>query len=326
MFKRHKIIVLSLFVLIFFVSVKSGYSADIGNDEWYKTMLGKSLKGVAKRGMKFWDAEPVITDATSAPDFIAQGKSHIKITGSLDTQQLIKISEAIMKHEDKKQLIKLDISEASGLTVIHRNAFREEVKIGSILLPEGITTIERDAFLFSSNLMEVKLPDSLVQANGNIFHNTSLPVIVLPANTQWTGFRFVSSLVDCTIVFKDGRTKVSVNGFSAGEKVTNASTIFVFPPTLSEITVVDPDSGMLVSEIYSYAQKPPEYKGKAGLIFPNAKTVYVPAGSVNIYKDAWKNLTIAEFKAFPDSYSVIDTWYTPVDLLAAYRDAVKAAE
>jgi hypothetical protein len=260
-----------------------------------KTILIDSLKTVAKRGMKFWDSEPVITNADKSPELIALGKSHIKITGPISTQHLIQISEALMKHEDKKQLVKLDLSQTTGLTEIHRNAFREEPKLGSILLPEGITTIIRDAFLFANNLIEVQLPDSLVLANGNIFHNTALPKIIVPSKTQWTGFRFVSSQIDCTVVLKDGRTSVSINGFAPADSMKNIHTTFVLPSSLSEITIVDPDSGGIISEIYSYRLNPPEYRGKMEMIFPNVKTVYVPAESIPAYKKAWKDLTAAEF-------------------------------
>lgn len=307
--KRHIPVLLILFVASFLSA------APVQGDSVFASILVRSVGLLQEHGVKLWDPVPVVTDAVSAPALIENGETNLNIQGSLDTDRLIAISQALMKCEDKNQLVRLDLSGTTGLTMIHRNAFREEPKLGSIILPEGVVTIERDAFLYAYHLLEARLPSSLIDANGNIFNETFLAKIILPANTNWSGFRFVSSKTDCIIVLDEGRTSAEINGFALPSVRTGAvlpeseiHRIFVLPSTLSEISVVDLDCGALVSEIYSYAEIPPSYAGGKVMAFPNARVIYVPEKSVKAYKKAWKGMTNAQFKALPSEYLSIDAW------------------
>ena len=206
------------------------------------------------------------------------------------------------------------------MTELGRNAFRNKTNLGSILLPEGITFIERDAFLDAACLIELSLPDSLALVNGNTFHRTGLPRIALPAKVEWNGFRFVSPFVNWAVIFQEGRSAVPLTGFAPDPRAGDVRLTFALPATLTQISAVDADTGNAVSELYCYAARPPEYAGKPGLLFPNAKTVYVPAGSVNAYKSAWSAYTRAEFKALPPEKAALSGWLA-ADIVEAYKAA-----
>ncbi|GMO48191.1 MAG: hypothetical protein Pg6C_10630 [Treponemataceae bacterium] len=284
------------------------------------TFLSDALKPVAAQGKLLWSPEAETADADKAASLIEQGKTHIKITGAVTTAQIEEISGALLKAANKDQLIRLDLSASSGLAELDRNAFRNRPNLGSIALPEGITFIERDAFLDATNLIEISLPDSLATVNGNSFNRTGLPRIVLPAKTEWNGFRFVSSKTSCAVIFKEGRASVKLSGFAPDSASKDTRLIFVLPSSLTEISEVDMDTGSFVSELYCYAPRPPAYNGTVAA-FPNAKTVYVPANSVSGYKSAWQSLTSAEFKPLPAGKTEIAAWVSPPDIAEAFKAA-----
>ncbi|GHV94824.1 hypothetical protein AGMMS50293_11440 [Spirochaetia bacterium] len=181
--------------------------------------LVEALKPAAKRGMLFWSSEVTVTTAEKAPELIEQGKSNIKINGKIANEQIADISGALIKAENKNQLVRLDLSESRGLTELGRNAFRNRANLGSIILPEGLTFIERDAFLDASNLIEAVLPDTLAKANGNVFHRSGLVKAGLPAKLEWDGFRFIAPTGDAWIItFTDGRAALHINDFAAHAK------------------------------------------------------------------------------------------------------------
>lgn len=306
----------SLVVLALSLMLPCSLAAQAENPaQLYQSILTKTIDTLEKQGITLWGDQVVVTDARTAPQHLDQGETNLKVVGPIDNELLTRISEALMKNEDRKQLVRLDLSSTTGLVMIHRNAFREEAKLGSIVLPEGVISMERDAFLYTDHLIEAILPNSMVDANGNAFNETMITKMVLPATTKWFGFRFLSSKTDCIVVLADGRTSVAINGFAAPSNRTGAPAgkvdvhrTFVFPPSLAEISVVDFDSGSLVDEIYSYAKRPPKYSGGSTMAFPFATTIYVPSSSLKTYQKEWASLTNATFKALPKGFTSFDAW------------------
>ncbi len=308
---RKSLVVLALLLVLPF----SLAAMSDGPARLYQSILTGTTEKLAKEGIRLWDDRVVTADADSAPSLLDRGETNLQIVGPIDNGQLTRISEALMKNEDRNQLVRLDLSGTTGLVEIHRNAFREESKLGSIVLPEGVTSMVRDAFLYADHLLEVTLPESMGDANGNAFNETMIARMVLPASTKWYGFRFLSSKTDCIIVFADGRTSVAINGFAAPSNRTGSPAgkvsvhrIFVLPPSLSEISVVDFDSGSLVDELYSYAKKPPKFGQAATMAFPFASTIYVPSSSLKAYQKEWAAQTKAQFKPLPADFADFDAW------------------
>lgn len=75
-----------------------------------------------------------------------------------------------------------------GITAIGFNAFGENDRITSVVIPEGVTSIENFAFGFCKGLTRVSIPESVTTIGMTVFaFCTSLTSITIPASVTSVG-------------------------------------------------------------------------------------------------------------------------------------------
>jgi len=75
-----------------------------------------------------------------------------------------------------------------GITAIGANAFVENIKITSVVIPDGVTSIGDFAFGFCSNLVSVSIPESVTTIGLTVFaFCTKLMSITIPASVVSVG-------------------------------------------------------------------------------------------------------------------------------------------
>ena len=149
------------------------------------------------------------------------------------------------------------ITLSDGLTSISDNAFNGCTSLTSITIPDGVTSIGGDAFQGCSSLSSITIPDGVTSIGGWTFQGcSSLTSITIPDGVtsigDWT-FQGCSSLTSITL--PDGLTSIGDGAFSDCSGLTSITCL---------------------------AQNPP-IKNWLGCDVP----IYVPAESVNAYKEAW---------------------------------------
>ena len=90
----------------------------------------------------------------------------------------------------------------TSLKLIDYYAFRRCTSLSSIELPEGVTTINDAAFEGCTSLTSIKLPASLKEAGMNLFYESAITDIYVPADmvlTEWDSTSFYNIKTKVTV-------------------------------------------------------------------------------------------------------------------------------
>ena len=135
-------------------------------------------------------------DVTELPMSLFLGDTHLKnvtIGGSVE-----KISMMCFCDCSSLETLKLPTS----LKLIDYYAFRRCTSLSSIELPEGVTTINDAAFEGCTSLTSIKLPASLKEAGMNLFYESAITDIYVPADmvlTEWDSTSFYNIKTKVTV-------------------------------------------------------------------------------------------------------------------------------
>lgn len=167
----------------------------------------------------------------------------------------------------------------------------------SIKIPESVTELDWSAFEGCSSFTSVTVPESVTFFHDNVFKDcTSLSSITLPKTVTYLGggmFNGCKSLKSITI--PEGYTGLGgdfFNGCSSLTSIAIPKNIFWF-----EARVFRGCSSL--KSIYVYRETPPIFDGDYSLESPKDCIIYVPKGSLILYKIApgWEDLNLKEFDA-----------------------------
>lgn len=170
--------------------------------------------------------------------------------------------------EKDEALLTIDLSYCNNLTTIPYLAFRDCKKLTNVILPEGLQTIEgyafNSAFDFDSSDCTINFPSSIRTISKYAFESAKLTCDIDLSQTQLTTISQFSFYY--------------INKCRKSIKIPSTTT------TLENSAFRDM---IWISSFTSYATTPPSV-GQYAL--PNAELgkypIYVPAGSVNAYKNA----------------------------------------
>ena len=135
-------------------------------------------------------------DVTELPMSLFLGDTNLKnvtIGGSVE-----KISMMCFCDCSSLETLKLPTS----LKLIDYYAFRRCTSLSSIELPEGVTTINDAAFEGCTSLTSIKLPASLKEAGMNLFYESAITDIYVPADmvlTEWDSTSFYNIKTKVTV-------------------------------------------------------------------------------------------------------------------------------
>ena len=135
-------------------------------------------------------------DVTELPLSLFLGDTNLKnvtIGGSVE-----KISMMCFCDCSSLETLKLPTS----LKLIDYYAFRRCTSLSSIELPEGVTTINDAAFEGCTSLTSIKLPASLKEAGMNLFYESAITDIYVPADmvlTEWDSTSFYNIKTKVTV-------------------------------------------------------------------------------------------------------------------------------
>jgi hypothetical protein len=200
----------------------------------------------------------------------------------------------------------------SGVKAIDKKAFENCKTLTSITIPESVTSIGEYAFNGCKDLTSVTLPENLTNIENRTFCDCeSLTTINIPNNAKSIGdgaFYNCQSLTNITIPNRANKIGSSsfyncsnITSVSIPESVTSiGGSAFEWCTNLKSVTisgsVKEIGSGAFAScaslkEVYCYAKTVPN--GKIIFKVPSltssdtpvgAATLYIPIGSVNLYK------------------------------------------
>lgn len=177
--------------------------------------------------------------------------------------------------------------EGHPVVAIAAEAFKDNVTIDTIVIPDSVTTIGEYAFCGCTSLKNVNLPNPLLQLSAGIFENcTSLTTIEIPKSvlttegygSEWAWKRPFNGCDNLeTVVFEEGAKQIPNH-------------IFAHCTGLKNVTIPS-----TVTQINEYA-----FYGCSGLT-----TINLPEGVTNIERSAFENCTGLTKIEMPDS--VIET-------------------
>ena len=226
-------------------------------------------------------------------------RSIIEATKSLDHQIIVDLSGTIAKNGTIQGL---DGSQYKGFC--GGNSRQTGISgISELRLPEGITTIMNRAFAYS-DYHKIVLPSTVTNISGSPANGCDK--MVWEVNAKNTSFKAddKGALYDYSFT-----TLFSLNGGSGEEYVVRDGTTQIREWALYENSViksltipatVTTMQGNCISgtpnltKIVCLGETPAEFKPNTGSnkVGPanSQKTLYVPAGSVELYKEKWKSL------------------------------------
>ena len=191
------------------------------------------------------------------------GDSTVKLEGQIKQTDLAAIYKAIKEASHK---VKLDMSGATGLTSLPKDAFSQCSNLQEIILPEGIASIGNQAFGACSDLESVSLPASVTSIGSDAFNSPSLLSVNVDQGNA------VYSSVDGVLFSKDKKT-------------------LIFCPKGKSGTYVVPDSVKVI--------------GPSAFKSCSLTGISIPNGLEKIKSNAFEVARISSL-AIPDSVTVIE--------------------
>ena len=182
------------------------------------------------------------------------------------------------------------ISISNSVTDIKEFTFYNCSKLASVNIPNSVTTIGNSAFYYCSSLTSIAIPNSVTSIGDNAFYHCSgLTSVTIPNSVTTIGN---STFYGCS----------SVSSITIPESVTSIGTRAFEFCSITSITI--PESVVSIgSSAFSYcshltsitseAKNPPYCYDKCFYYVDKSIPVYVPANSINAYKDAegWGDFT-----------------------------------
>ena len=199
-------------------------------------------------------------------------------------------------------LTSIDIS---NVTSIGANAFARCCSLSSITINDSVTNIYAGTFSRCSGLTSITIPDSVTSIGDNAFRDCfSMETINFGINSQLTyiGDHAFSGCGLTSVTIPSGVTEIKEFTFNSCSGLTSA----VLPSTTSKIYYESFTNCQNLESITINAEYPPTLVGKSSSkpgSFFSANVIYVPANSVNTYKNVggiWARYS-SKIQAIPDS-------------------------
>lgn len=154
----------------------------------------------------------------------------------------------------------------------------ENCSVKSVEIPEGIQHIQEQAFYYAYNLTDVVFPSNLQSIGPSAFiYCGALKKIKIPDTVSEIGSKAFYGCALTQANIPESLTVIPEFLFSAGTSQIKSINI---PASIIKIETYGLPSA--VEKIYCYAKIPPEYTYMG--VDPGSVTLYVPEGTVGLYK------------------------------------------
>ena len=181
-----------------------------------------------------------------------------------------------------------------------------------LTIPEGITEVPDECFMFCTKLKgkTVQLPSTIKRIGANAFFSSMLAHVNFPEGLEeiGTGAFYSCNFEFTELILPEGLTKLGNSVFSFSETIG----MLALPSTLVEIGARCFNDLYKLKRIYSAAPVPPacdeSKEGPFGGGTPSYTPVYVPKGSMRLYREAhgWDYFrTYIETDDFPTGISTV---------------------
>ena len=151
-----------------------------------------------------------IAAATSSnPD----NPTSIKVLGSFGKDDFLHAQSALESLNDKNIYVKLDFSQATGITALVANCFSGCTSLAAIILPQTVESIAYQAFNYCINLKEITIPASVTAINPEAFRHTP-ELTAINVDSQNAKYKSVDGVLytkngTSLVVYPEGRTAQS---------------------------------------------------------------------------------------------------------------------
>ncbi len=212
----------------------------------------------------------------------------------------------------------------NSVTTIAKGAFNKCSSLTSVAIPNSVTTIESEAFKSCTSLISITIPNSVTKIDSGTFFNcSSLTSVSIPNSIKTINYRaFILCKSLTSITIPDGVTYIGNSAFALCNNLTSVTipksvtTIekwaFINDTSLTTIICEAPTPPTLGEDVFLDESVSP------AMPTPPSATLYVPANSVEAYKnaDGWKDFAnIAPIYELREKYDTIRcgqyeyTWY-----------------
>ena len=197
------------------------------------------------------------------------GDSTVKLEGQIKQTDLAAIYKAIKEASHK---VKLDMSGATGLTSLPKDAFSQCSNLQEIILPEGIASIGNQAFGACSDLESVSLPASVTSIGSDAFNSPSLLSVNVDQGNA------VYSSVDGVLFSKDKKTLIFCPKGKSGTYVVPDSVKVIGPSAFRSCSLTGISIPNGLEKIKSNAF---EVARISSLVIPDSVTVIEESAFMN---------------------------------------------
>ena len=213
----------------------------------------------------------------------------------------------------------------NGVTGIGDYAFSGCIRLASIIIPESVTSIGLSVFNQCESLEEIVIPISVTKIGASSFTNCNnlAKMMVEPGNPVYDSREECNAIIETesdkiiaacrntkipNSVKIIGHTAFSDNTYLESIEIPEGVTLIeqtaftgcksmvsvILPSTNEELGVLALSYCPLLSSITIKAETPPALPGFVPLwpfnMISNDYCIYVPSGSVDLYKEAWERL------------------------------------
>ena len=163
-------------------------------------------------------------------------------------------------------------------------AFGNCTTLKSIEIPNTVTSVGYGTFFWCTALQNVTLPKNITKIEDFTFHNCeSLEPIVIPEGVTSLGYRsFGANLKMTSVTLPKELVTIGGDAFCWNEALTTIT----IPEKVTTIGDRAFTGSKLLTTIYCKPVTPPTLPGSSHFT-ASGKTIYVPASSVDAYKEAW---------------------------------------